>query len=530
MIPRRSPFPWCRTLAVVLLTSFIAWSAPAAAQIQLDPSPYVFFLFDTSGSMNYSPPCTQDQVDDGSCGFLCPTGDCFVPMQGDDPASKIFQLKEALFTSIAYRPNDDLLLGFASFNQDSLNVRYKHWLYQATSDGPQIPGGPAYPATGAQEVFGYNWGCNTGSGNNQTGCSGSFPASLSDPWQAARVQRVPKGGAQLTQTVDVYIRPVGGPNYRVRYAPPLGPVTPGASVITTNVSLARCTNAACSTFTAIGTRSVSWQLVSDFLPWDDSSSSSSTSLNTTNPQLSYFSPGFADDATATNTCSGWDPNNDTTADRVSSSIPYSLRWPTDNTDTRGSLFSVGDVIPLDWNASHSIDIQQRLAPNLMVGSASVPDFRTATYLNDSRLGTDTFLRLRKEVVRPLIAAGSSPLAASLSSFRTWYTGCPATCPPSQGWQGIARFADPDWASRHVSLVVLTDGGDTCVGDPCAHARALYTNYGVKTYIVAFGAQPVSGSAIECAAAAGGTGAPYYPQTERDLIETLGQIYAAAALP
>jgi hypothetical protein len=48
--------------------------------------------------------------------------------------------------------------------------------------------------------------------------------------------------------------------------------------------------------------------------------------------------------------------------------------------------------------------------------------------------------------------------------------------------------------------------------------------------VAFGAQPVAGGAMECAAAAGGTGAPYYPQTEGELTETLNQIYEAAANP
>ncbi len=527
MIPRYSSSRWCRTLAAVLLTC-IAWSAPAGAQFQVDPSPYVFFLFDTSGSMNFSPPCTQDQVDDGSCGFLCPTGDCFVPMQGDDPASKLFQLKEGLYTSLADRPNDDLLLGFASLNQDALNVRAKHWIYQAISDGPPIPGGPAYPVTGAQEVFGYTWTCSTGSNNNLVGCSATSPASLSVPWQAARVQRLPKGGLLFNQFVDVYIRPSGGPTYRVHYVP-TGSAGLGASGITTNVSLFKCNNTACSSTTLIGTQSVSWQLVSDFLSWDDGDS---TLLNQANPQLAYFSQGFAVDTTATNTCSGWDPNTDTTADRVSSSIPYSLRWPTTNiADPRGSSYSVGDVIPLDWNNSHKADLEQRLAPNLAFSSVAMPDFRIATYLNDNRLGTDAFLRLRKEPARPLIASGSTPLGASLASFRVWYTGCSGTsCPYYGGWQGPARLGGPDWANRHVSLVVLTDGDDTCGGDPCPHAAALYSHYGVKTYIVAFGAQPVAGSAIECAAAAGGTGVPYYPQTEGDLIEVLDQIYAAAALP
>ncbi len=38
--------------------------------------PFVFILFDTSGSMHWSPQCTQEQFDGGICSFLCPTGSC----------------------------------------------------------------------------------------------------------------------------------------------------------------------------------------------------------------------------------------------------------------------------------------------------------------------------------------------------------------------------------------------------------------------------------------------------------------------
>lgn len=39
-----------------------------------------------------------------------------------------------------------------------------------------------------------------------------------------------------------------------------------------------------------------------------------------------------------------------------------------------------------------------------------------------------------------------------------------------------------------------------------------------------------GSAIECTASSGGTGAPYYPQTKQELIDDLTLIYAAANNP
>jgi hypothetical protein len=518
MSPRYTLSRCCRTLAAALLAVLGGWAAPAAAQTPA--APYVFFLFDTSGSMNWSPPCPQDQLAAGACGFLCPTGDCFVPMQGDDPASKLYQLKAGLYTSIAQR--DDLLLGFTSLNQDALGVRAKHWLYQATSSGPTIGSWGPFPAVGAQEVFGLLWSCDTGSNDNEIGCYASKPADLDDPWELARVQRLPKGGVPFNQSVTFFIRSAGIV-YRAQYVP-ISSAVPGASTIRTTVTLNRCTNAACSTFTLVGSQTVTWQLVSDFVSWDIADS---VNTNRTNPLLTYFESTAASDASATNTCAGWEPNTDTTADRFSG---YTLHWPTDSSDSRGLSFSIGDVIPMDWNNSHKLDVEKHLAPNLVLNPTATPDFRIATYLNDNRLGSETFLRVKSESTHLLIASGATPLGAGLASFRTWYSGCSGTCTTPGGWQAVAAVRDPDWANRHVSVVLVTDGDETCGGDPCSQASALYSMYGVKTFIVAFGMQPVAGSAIECAAANGGTVSPYYPQTKQELVDDLALIYAAAANP
>ncbi|HEY4590753.1 MAG TPA: hypothetical protein VII86_16110, partial [Thermoanaerobaculia bacterium] len=245
----RDPLSRCRHF-VLILALLIGWIAPAAAQTA---APYVFFLLDTSGSMNYSPPCTQTQIDAGECSFLCPTGDCFVPMQGDDPASKLYQLKAGLYSSIS--PHGDLLFGFASFNQDALNVRAKHWLYQAISNGPTVGTWGPFPAIGAQEVFGLTWTCGSGGANSGVGCTSSNPADLDDPWELARMQRLPKGGLNpFNTTVNFYIR-YAGITYKASYMPTgLGP---GLSLIQTNVSVYRCTNLSCSTNTLVGTQTVS---------------------------------------------------------------------------------------------------------------------------------------------------------------------------------------------------------------------------------------------------------------------------------
>jgi len=78
---------------------------------------------------------------------------------------------------------------------------------------------------------------------------------------------------------------------------------------------------------------------------------------------------------------------------------------------------------------------------------------------------------------------------------------------------------------------LTDENDEyCGGDACAQASTLASLYGVKTFVVAFGAQPIPGGTLECVAANGGTGTPFYPQTGQELVDDLNLIYTAAANP
>ena len=362
-------------------------------------------------------------------------------------------------------------------------------------------------------MFGLSWSCGTGTGNNLTGCTGTMPAHLDIPWEAARVQRLPKGGILFNEGVGFFVRTAAGTSYRILYTPVSLP-SPGASFFATRVTVFSCNNASCSITTALTAQDVTWQRVSEFVSWDLGGST----LNQANPMLSYFLQAGAADASATNSCAGWEPNTDSAADHNLNN--YSLLRPTDSSDPRGSFFTVGDMIPLDWNNDHKLDIANRLAPNGTLDPAAPPDYRISAYLNDNRVGIDSFLRLKNENARPLIASGSSPLGAALASFRTWYAG----------WQPTAAGKDPEWPDRHPSVVLLTDGDDTCGGDPCGQASDLYQMYGVRTFVVAFGAQPVAGGALECAAANGGTIAPYYPQTQQELTDDLAAVYTEAAFP
>lgn len=488
--------------------------------------PYVFILLDTSGSMNWSPKCTAEQLARGECQQLCPTGDCYTPLQADDPSSKFFQAKEALYEVLG--KVDDIHFGFATYNQDDLRMRSKHWLYRARSGGPAIPGWGPFPAAGDDEVFGSLWACDTGAGDNNIGCTRGIPADLADNWERSRMARLPKGGAGLGQTVTVFVRH-GGQVYRVQYQPGSGSLGAG---ITLHVVAERCDNTSCSNRTFTGASDVAYEPVGEFASWD-------AGPDRTNPQLGYFDQGPVADPLSGNTCAGWDPNDDLNPDLYNG---YLTRWPTDASDPRGTPFHVGDVIPLDWQDDHLDDIQRRLAPNLALNPLASPDFRVASYFADAPRSGEGFLRLKNELARPFLASGATPLGNSVRAFRSWYAGCPqGTCPGGSGWKGIAAAQDPDWACRRKFLLVITDGDDTCGGaDACSGTASLFAQEGIKTYVVAFGVENSSGNRLTCMAANGGSGEPIYPQNKNDLVKALtdifGQIreeasaFASAAVP
>jgi len=77
--------------------------------------PFVFFLVDTSSSMNLD-------IATGSP----------VELDGDDPRSRIYQVKKTLYEVLEDEINVNY--GFATYNQDNLHIRAKHWLYEATTD------------------------------------------------------------------------------------------------------------------------------------------------------------------------------------------------------------------------------------------------------------------------------------------------------------------------------------------------------------------------------------------------------------
>jgi Tfp pilus tip-associated adhesin PilY1 len=516
-------------------------------------NPYVFIILVTSGSMNWAPPCSAADFAAGTCTPLCTSGDCFVSLMGDDTRSKIYEAKQALVSVL--RQVNNVNFGFATYNQDQLYVAQKHWMYKATAAGVAIPGAPggAWPAPNAQEVFGFEWAC--GSGSN-VGCGPTTPADVTDFWQLTRMQRLPKGGSAFNQSQVFYIL-ASNKTYKVTYTPVAGGVL-GAPTVKTTVNVVRCTNSSCSSTTAVGTSTVTWSLVADFVSWEYQA----VAGNPPDFEIGFYTQGNASDAAAANTCgtsstNGWDSNTDTAADfesglacnSANGACPLDIRSPTDATDPRGSFFTVGDVIPLDWTNDHNLLIQQRLAPALITNPLAIPDpsaanpaFAIAPYFNDQALSGDGFLRPKTAGVAPLIPNGSTPLAASLLAFRQWYAGCASgNCPSGGGWKGYAAAHDTSFACRRKYVLFITDGQETCGGNPCTVASDLNQRDGVTVDVIAFGVNAANSniSSINCMAANGG-GVAYFPQNQAQLVAALetafGSIleeataFASAAVP
>lgn len=542
------------------------WSLPASADdrdVLRDSAtrPYLFIVLDTSGSMNWAPRCTAEQVAAGICSYRCDTGDCATPRNGDDPASKFRQSKEALYEVL--RSVDDVDFGFATFNQDNLGVLNKHWLYRVRAGQPQVAlaGGFRWPQHGSEEVFGATFACDQGNGDAEIACyaNGNDAADTGDLWEVTRARRFSKLNTNGSTAGSVYVRD-GGRVYYITYDDPGAAQTLGNAAITVRIRVDRCTGTPADNpsnncdvageRSLVGQVDVVYDRIGDFVHWD-------FAVDRT-PSLGSADGwwgGAGRDSTASNTCEGWEPNDDTNlsddAEDDDYNNTYGLKHPTSSTplfDPPGTAsdwrFQLGDVIPLVWTQSNKDLVLNRLAARLNGGDpATDPEaFANATYLNDNRSGGDTFLRYKNSNQKSLFPNGSTPLGYTLRSFREWYRGCEnGVCPSVEGWDDIAAFNDPKWACRQKFLLVLTDGDDTCPGrDPCSFTASMRALDGILTYVVAFGVQNTSGNRLNCMAANGGTGDPIYPQNKQELVAALNTIlgrvreqaaaFASAAVP
>ena len=134
----------------------------------------------------------------------------------------------------------------------------------------------------------------------------------------------------------------------------------------------------------------------------------------------------------------------------------------------------------------------------------------------------------------IYSGGNTPLGGVLQRARCYYSG---TC-GADGTPASPLIGDAALACRPVSVILLTDGAETCGGDAVAAATALRTTAvgaatkDIRTYVIGFGVAPPPAAAsgpIEAIAVAGGTTRGYYATNETDLSLALSQIIADSAL-
>ncbi len=80
--------------------------------------------------------------------------------------------------------------------------------------------------------------------------------------------------------------------------------------------------------------------------------------------------------------------------------------------------------------------------------------------------------------------------------------------------------------RSYSTILLTDGAESCDGDPIAAAAALNSGIAgkaVRTYVIGFSVLPSEQGQLNAVAAAGGTGAAFFVSSKQQLANALAQI-------
>ncbi|UJR83857.1 MopE-related protein [Sandaracinus amylolyticus] len=90
------------------------------------------------------------------------------------------------------------------------------------------------------------------------------------------------------------------------------------------------------------------------------------------------------------------------------------------------------------------------------------------------------------------ASGETPLAGSLQTIEDYVVPIRAT--------------DPSTGCRGYSVILVTDGAESCGGNPVAQARRLHDTFGIETYVVAVSVRPEEEVSLNQIASAGSGGA------------------------
>jgi hypothetical protein len=551
---------------LLVATSEPVWSDDTQLFKVETGKPYVFIVLDTSTSMN-----------------LAPGTNAWVPASGDDQASKFRQIKEALlevFGEVSAVNGDVVYYGFATYNQDELKVRGKHWLYTVESvSGANVLG---YPAVGRTLTLGKHFSLG---GTTTDGTAGSCTAPLPIDGSASDLTKIdrfaklqPKdsnndGYADGYEDTTMWLQKTKGSDqgvYRLDISHVSGSGNFGPGTIQAKFTL-RKKNASdiCPNVSNPVETLVTMRYVTEFIMSDETAASSAQVLHCANPKDTEATAGVGwtwQDASATNTCGvgsspfsgkGWEGNYD------SRPVPASITSPPANADpacptctdsfkfetafdASARVLDRGDMLPLHWDLTNRNDFFSRLAPNWAPGKPAADlEFRAAAYFRDVP-NASGYLELRNPGQRPIIPYGASPLNKSVVDFRCFYIGqqdnkCKvADQPYGDGWDDLAAQQDYDeWGCRRPYLIIIGDGeshGDT--NDATASVANLKKQQ-LKTWAIDFGGSCKPNGTYHSLTNAG-DGECVTPQTKDELVDVLRKIagvileevkaFASAAVP
>jgi len=502
------------------------WGGPAAARaddrdlLRFNAAkPFVFILLDTSASMN----------------LKVGAGDLATVGYGDDPASRIFAAKEALYT--VFEDVDDVNYGFATLNQDGAGVVTKHWLYYL---GTPMPAGwplswPSADPDGLTAVDDRGAAVNDVEGDALVfgplfdlaprGTAGSCaqPLDLSDATDRARVNAFAKMGDGRDVTTLWLSTGIRGRTYRLRLTPPVsGPPShvgdPRLRVTFTLERLAGCIGPLFDDRVSFDVELRQDPLLNQFVMVDgaapagplERAAEAAAGLwgwrdlrdsTTCHDRGQYFSgagwegnydsgqgaigdPLF--DAQITDVdpfCA--DPRNAATCTRLKPMLGTV-------TDARGRGLDHGDMLPWDWQNSYHQAFLERLAPNIPAGR---PDFGVARHLRDRAELASGVLATRNLQRKPIMALGPTSLDNAFFDLRCWYQGntgpgggCSDTFLQHEDWyRELACVADPEFGCRRSFFIIISDGINTCAGErPEDQARAVFEQSAVRVWALNVG--------------------------------------------
>ncbi|MGB6363064.1 MAG: MopE-related protein [Thermoanaerobaculia bacterium] len=458
--------------------------------------PYVFFLIDISSSM-------LRMISTGANG-------AFVPNGLDDPESKIFIAKKAVY-EVVQQVGNNALYGFGTYDINSVQYNDKHWIYTPQSNPswlsrPEFSGGSdtrpwrgpgtsemAYPRVGHPLTFGDH----TTTGNdgetpelqsNHEDGSCAFPETLDvlgairgemrDVWTdvegMGKLMTFEKMGREgSTETTQWFL--YKGEKYRLIWKALAGGQSMGDVPMNVQVDFQRLSNGNCSSPAyediAMNETLVMVPLHPTDLDGDPLPGAPSSMHQVSDERAMGYSKGdFRGDKACDNN-EYWNSSYD----ELGQTFTYDAIQDPLHRDPVGEalglghgVFDRGDVIPFDWtNPGYTVgnrqEILRRLAPSILLGQP--PDFRVSPYFKEYDPGIPGIPGLKDAFADypPIITSGDTPIEGSVFRFRQWY----------DKWITIAMNEDPGWDCRAgVALIMLTDGAGESCGE-YAHIGAEY---------------------------------------------------------